>query len=141
LKEAGYTYVMDWPADDQPFWLRTRAGPILSVPYPAELNDSAAIIHRDGTANDFADMERKFIEDIQERLTIWAALQAFFDAEDEATREESARHFNALTDQYPDQVKEFFIHLPAYYPENTLPEYVRYCEMFNLKPSNGREQQ
>ena len=56
LKEAGYKYVMDWPADDQPFWLATRAGPLLSVPYPAELNDSAAIIHRDGTARDFADM-------------------------------------------------------------------------------------
>jgi hypothetical protein len=56
LKEAGYKYVMDWPADDQPFWLKTRSGPILSVPYPAELNDSAAIIHREGTARDFADM-------------------------------------------------------------------------------------
>jgi peptidoglycan/xylan/chitin deacetylase (PgdA/CDA1 family) len=56
LKEAGYRYVMDWPADDQPFWLKTRSGPILSVPYPAELNDSAAIIHREGTANDFCDM-------------------------------------------------------------------------------------
>jgi hypothetical protein len=56
LKEAGYTYVMDWPADDQPFWLNTRSGPILSVPYPAELNDSAAIIHREGTAEDFAGM-------------------------------------------------------------------------------------
>ena len=32
LKEDGYGYVMDWPADDQPFWMRTRAGPILSVP-------------------------------------------------------------------------------------------------------------
>ena len=56
LKEAGYRYVLDWPADDQPFWLSTRAGPILSVPYPAELNDSAVIVHREGTANDFADM-------------------------------------------------------------------------------------
>jgi len=56
LKEAGYKYVMDWPADDQPFWLSTRAGPILSVPYPAELNDSAVLVHREGTANDFADM-------------------------------------------------------------------------------------
>jgi hypothetical protein len=57
LKEAGYQYVMDWPADDQPFWLKTRAGPLLSIPYPAELNDSAAIIiHRDGTARDFGDM-------------------------------------------------------------------------------------
>ncbi len=56
LKEAGYTYVMDWPADDQPFWLRTRSGPILSVPYPAEVNDSAAIIHRRNSAQEFADM-------------------------------------------------------------------------------------
>ena len=56
LKEAGYRYVMDWPADDQPFWLRTRAGPLLSVPYPAELNDSASIIHRRDTAAQFADM-------------------------------------------------------------------------------------
>ncbi|MGH8733959.1 MAG: polysaccharide deacetylase family protein [Burkholderiales bacterium] len=56
LKEAGYSYVMDWPADDQPFWLRTRSGPILSVPYPAELNDSASIIHRENTAREFADM-------------------------------------------------------------------------------------
>ena len=56
LKEAGYRYVLDWPADDQPFWLQTRAGPILSIPYPAELNDSAVLIHREGTAKDFADM-------------------------------------------------------------------------------------
>jgi peptidoglycan/xylan/chitin deacetylase (PgdA/CDA1 family) len=56
LKEAGYTYVMDWPADDQPFFLRTRSGPILSVPYPAELNDSASIIHRKDQMQDFADM-------------------------------------------------------------------------------------
>ena len=39
LKEAGYRYVLDWPADDQPFWMRTRAGPLLSVPYPVETND------------------------------------------------------------------------------------------------------
>ena len=56
LKEAGYKYVMDWPADDQPFWLKTRSGPILSVPYPAELNDSASIIHRENTPQQFADM-------------------------------------------------------------------------------------
>jgi allantoinase len=56
LKEAGYKYVMDWPADDQPFWLKTRSGPILSVPYPAELNDSASIIHRENSPQQFADM-------------------------------------------------------------------------------------
>jgi allantoinase len=56
LKEAGFTYVMDWPHDDQPIWMRTRSGPILSVPYPAELNDSPQIIHRQHTAREFCDM-------------------------------------------------------------------------------------
>lgn len=56
LKEAGYVYFSDWPCDDQPMWLRTRAGPLLSVPYPVELNDSPQIIHRQHTAREFCDM-------------------------------------------------------------------------------------
>jgi len=47
---------MDWPMDDQPVWLRTRAGPLLSVPYPIELNDAQVIIHRRQDASDFCDM-------------------------------------------------------------------------------------
>ena len=46
LKEAGYKYVMDWPADDQPFWMRTRSGPLLSVPYSLEINDLPALVFR-----------------------------------------------------------------------------------------------
>ncbi len=56
LQEAGYLYVLDWPADDQPFWMRTRAGRILSVPYPLELNDVTAVLHRRHSAREFADM-------------------------------------------------------------------------------------
>jgi allantoinase len=56
LKELGYKYLLDWPMDDQPVWLRTRAGPILSVPYPIELNDSQAIVHRKQGAAEFCDM-------------------------------------------------------------------------------------
>jgi peptidoglycan/xylan/chitin deacetylase (PgdA/CDA1 family) len=56
LKEAGYRYVMDWPADDQPFWMRTRSGPILSIPYPLEINDSPALIFRQHSGREFADM-------------------------------------------------------------------------------------
>src|SRR5256885_9552150 len=37
LKELGYRYLMDWPMDDQPVWLRTRSWPILSIPYPIEI--------------------------------------------------------------------------------------------------------
>jgi len=56
LKEAGYKYLMDWPCDDQPIWMRTRAGPLLCVPYPAEINDSPAIVHRQHSAREFCDM-------------------------------------------------------------------------------------
>lgn len=56
LQEAGYTYLMDWPHDDQPIWMRTRSGRILSVPYPAELNDSPQVIHRQHTGREFCDM-------------------------------------------------------------------------------------
>src|SRR3546814_12274849 len=56
LKEAGYDYVMDWPADDQPFWMRTRSGPLLSVPYSIELNDSPAMVFRQQSARSFEDL-------------------------------------------------------------------------------------
>ena len=56
LKEAGYSYMLDWPADDQPFWMKTRAGPILSVPYSIELNDSPAQVFRHHTGRQFEEM-------------------------------------------------------------------------------------
>jgi peptidoglycan/xylan/chitin deacetylase (PgdA/CDA1 family) len=56
LQEAGYGYVLDWCADDQPVWLATRRGRLLAVPYPQELNDSSAIVGRRVAADEFADM-------------------------------------------------------------------------------------
>jgi allantoinase len=56
LKECGFTFLLDWPVDDQPIWMKTRAGPLLSVPYPMELNDAGSIGIRDHTGRDFADM-------------------------------------------------------------------------------------
>lgn len=56
LKEAGYTYTLDWPCDDQPIWMDTRAGKLLSVPYPFELNDIGQIVFRHHTMRDFCDM-------------------------------------------------------------------------------------
>jgi len=46
LKEAGYLYMMDWSLDDQPVWFRTKHGPILSVPYAHDLNDSLECVTR-----------------------------------------------------------------------------------------------
>ncbi len=39
LAEAGIEYVADWVLDEQPVPIRTRAGPIVSVPYTVEIND------------------------------------------------------------------------------------------------------
>ena len=56
LQEAGYGFVLDWCMDDQPVWMRTRGGRILSVPYPQELNDIPAIVGRKMNGDAFADM-------------------------------------------------------------------------------------
>ena len=56
LREAGYEYVLDWCMDDQPVWMRSRSGPILSVPYPQEVNDIPAVAVRRASAAEFADM-------------------------------------------------------------------------------------
>jgi allantoinase len=66
LHEAGFQYVLDWCADDQPVWLATRGGRLLAVPYPQELNDSSAIIGRRMNAGDFADM---IVDQFDEMLT------------------------------------------------------------------------
>lgn len=46
LAAAGYGYLLDGCHDDQPVWMRTRAGPILSVHYPQELNDVPQVVGR-----------------------------------------------------------------------------------------------
>lgn len=56
LVEAGYTYTMNWCMDDQPVWMRTRSGPLLSLPYGQEINDIPAIVGRKTGAAEFADM-------------------------------------------------------------------------------------
>lgn len=56
LVEAGYDHTLGWPVDDQPIWIQTRSGPILSVPYPIELNDMGTNVLRDHSGREFADM-------------------------------------------------------------------------------------
>lgn len=75
LDEAGYRYVLDWCMDDQPVWLKTRGGRILSIPYPQELNDSASIVGRRVGAADFADM---IIDQFDEMLAQSAAQPLVF---------------------------------------------------------------
>ena len=65
LAEAGYRYTLDWPMDDQPVWMNTRSGPLLSVPYPHEVNDVPMVVLHHGTSTAFADMA---IDQIDEML-------------------------------------------------------------------------
>lgn len=39
LAEAGLSYLADWVADDQPFYLQTKSGPLVNVPYSLDIND------------------------------------------------------------------------------------------------------
>jgi peptidoglycan/xylan/chitin deacetylase (PgdA/CDA1 family) len=56
LAESGYRYLLDLRLDDQPVWLATESGPLLSIPYNAEINDSSTMIGRQASAHEFADM-------------------------------------------------------------------------------------
>lgn len=40
LKEQGIDYVFDWVLDDLPCWMTTIHGPLMSLPYTLEINDS-----------------------------------------------------------------------------------------------------
>ena len=47
LAETGYRYSLNWCHDDQPVAMRTRSGQTLwSLPYPQEVNDIPAVMHR-----------------------------------------------------------------------------------------------
>ena len=65
LAEIGFRYTLDWPMDDQPTWMRTRSGPLLSVPYPHEVNDVPTVVLHHGTAPAFAQM---MIDNLDEML-------------------------------------------------------------------------
>ncbi len=39
LKESGIDFLHDWAVDDVPFWMRTKHGPMVGLPYTFDLND------------------------------------------------------------------------------------------------------
>jgi allantoinase len=46
LAELGFTYTLDWVADDQPVPLQGLGAPFASVPYSMEVNDIPAVLER-----------------------------------------------------------------------------------------------
>jgi peptidoglycan/xylan/chitin deacetylase (PgdA/CDA1 family) len=82
LQESGYSYILDWPMDDQPVWIRTRRGHILSVPYPHEVNDIPMICLHHGTSPAFGDMiidnfDEMLRQSASQSLVYGIALHAF----------------------------------------------------------------
>lgn len=82
LAEAGYGYTLNWCMDDQPVWMRTRGGPLLSVPYPQELNDIPAIVARRAGAAEFANMiidqfEEMLVQSMAQPLVMGIALHPY----------------------------------------------------------------
>jgi allantoinase len=55
LVEAGYEYVCDWVLDDQPVVLKTRAGPLINIPYTQECNDVAMMLLQHHRASEYSD--------------------------------------------------------------------------------------
>ncbi len=55
LKAAGIEYVFDWVVDDVPNWMTTKEGPLLSLPYNLEINDSIIYAVEKHSSNEMYD--------------------------------------------------------------------------------------
>jgi allantoinase len=56
LAEAGIEYVADWANDELPYAMKTRKGPIHSIPYTLEVGDIPTFLERGGSGQDFYQM-------------------------------------------------------------------------------------
>jgi peptidoglycan/xylan/chitin deacetylase (PgdA/CDA1 family) len=124
LKEAGYRYVMDWAFDDQPLWLRTRAGPLLSVPYPVEINDLPAMVYRLHSGRQFAEMIKDQFDEMLDQsrkypLVFSVALHPFIIGQPFRLRafRDALRHILAHQDELwittPGEIARYCEGLPA----------------------------
>ena len=124
LAEAGYRYVLDWCMDDQPVWLRTRAGRLLAVPYPQELNDIPAIVARRVGAAEFADMIVDNFDEMLEQsadqpLVMGIALHAYIVGQPYRLRHlrRALRHIAAQRDRLwittPGAIADYAAGLPS----------------------------
>ena len=55
IAAAGLDYVCDWVNDDMPYPMRTKAGPIMSMPHPSDIDDYAILVQNHHTEDDFTD--------------------------------------------------------------------------------------
>jgi peptidoglycan/xylan/chitin deacetylase (PgdA/CDA1 family) len=53
LAAAGIKYIADWVIDDEPCTIKTRHGPLVTMPYTLELNDIAMMVVQHHVAREF----------------------------------------------------------------------------------------
>lgn len=58
LKRHGIDFLHDWLLDDEPVWMTTEAGPLLSIPYTVELNDVPVYVVANQASSALADRIR-----------------------------------------------------------------------------------
>ena len=67
LAEAGFSYTLNWAHDDRPTPLKTRNGPLWSVPYPQEINDIPTISTHRVSMAEFCTMIRDQFHELLEQ--------------------------------------------------------------------------
>lgn len=66
LAEAGIEYVADWVLDDQPVYISTAHGPIVSVPYTVEINDIVMMLVQHHRADEMLRRGRDYFDRLYE---------------------------------------------------------------------------
>jgi peptidoglycan/xylan/chitin deacetylase (PgdA/CDA1 family) len=66
LAQAGYTHLLDWNNDDQPYLFNTTAGRLCSVPYSVEVSDIAAFVRHSWTGPEFERVIRDAFDTLYE---------------------------------------------------------------------------
>jgi allantoinase len=122
LRTEGYEYVLDWCHDDQPTWLGTCNGRLLSVPYPQEINDIPAIVVRRTGSAEFAEMIVDQIDEMLEQsvgqpLVAGIALHPYIVGQPFRLRHlrSALEHLASLRDRiwltWPGAIAEYLTHL------------------------------
>lgn len=67
LNQNGFKYTLNWAHDDRPVEFATATGPLLSIPYPQEINDIPTIIPNGASIERFCRMIRDQLLELMSR--------------------------------------------------------------------------
>ena len=68
LKAHGVRYCYDWVLDDLPCWMTTKSGPLLSLPYSLEINDSVLHAVQNCPSDEFLTRLRLTVDTLEPEL-------------------------------------------------------------------------